>query len=114
MRLEPTVDLGGVDVCDTLGEVARQHAEPRPHLEHDVVRLESCEPADHAENVLVDEEVLPEVLTRRDGHSPNTRFAFSSICAARASRLAPRICASASYVCRTNAGSFRLPRTGCG
>ena len=72
--------------ADAVGEVARQHAETRADLEHDVVRLELGEPADHAEDVLVDEEVLAERLLRRDGwHAhgrPNAAVALASICAA--------------------------------
>ena len=63
------VELDGVDVRDALGEIARQHAEPGADLEHDVVGLELGEAADHAEDVLVDEEVLAELLLRRDVHA---------------------------------------------
>ena len=64
MRLERAVDLDGVDERDALGEVAGEDAEARPDLEHDVVRVELGEAADHAEDVLVDEEVLAELLLR--------------------------------------------------
>ena len=37
--LEPPVDLDRVHVRDALGEEAREHAEPGPDLEHDVVGL---------------------------------------------------------------------------
>ena len=53
-----------MDVRDAVGEVRRQNAEAGPDLEHDVVRIELREPADHAEDVLVDEEVLAELLLR--------------------------------------------------
>ena len=66
VRLEPAVDLDRVDVRDALGEEARQHAEPGPDLEHDVGGVELGEPLDHAEDVLVDQEVLAEALARRD------------------------------------------------
>ena len=36
-RLERAVELDGVDVPDAVGEVAGEHAEARPDLEHDVV-----------------------------------------------------------------------------
>src|SRR6185503_1198507 len=97
-----------------LGEVAREDAEPRPDLEHDVVRLERREPADHAQDVRVDQEVLAQILARRDAHSAKTRAAFASISAVSSSSPTPRSSASAAYVCRTNAGSLRRPRTGCG
>ena len=47
-------------------EIAREDAEPGTDLEHDVLRLELGEPTDHAEDVLVDEEVLAELLLRDD------------------------------------------------
>ena len=50
---------------DALGEVAREDAHARADLEHDVVRPELGEAADHAEDVRVDEEVLAELLLRR-------------------------------------------------
>ena len=58
------VELDGVDVRDAVGEIAREHAEAGADLEHDVVRRELGEAADHAEDVLVDEEVLAELLLR--------------------------------------------------
>src|SRR4029079_11841128 len=86
-------------------------------LEHDVVAFELGEPADHAEDVLVDEEVLTERLPRCDGHdgeSANAALAFASICRSRASTAVPRTSARTASVWRTLAGSLRLPRTGCG
>ena len=83
VRLEAAVELDRVDRRDAVGEVAREDAEPGPDLEHDVARLELGEPADHAEDVLVDEKVLAELLLRRDVHGrPKARAAFASICAA--------------------------------
>ena len=79
MRLERAVELDRVDVRDALGEVAREDAEAGADLEHDVVRAEVGETADHAEDVLVDEEVLAELLLRRDPHSPNAAVALASI-----------------------------------
>ena len=49
-------------VRDLVREVARQSAQPGADLEHDVLGVERSEPADHAEDVLVDEEVLAEVF----------------------------------------------------
>ena len=77
--LETFVDLDRVHVGDPLGEKAGQDAEPRPDLEHDVGAVELGEPLDHAEDVLVDQEVLAERLPRRDAHSPKTASAFASI-----------------------------------
>ena len=70
VRLERAVDLDGVDVCDAVGEEAGQDAEARADLEHDVGGVELGETPDHAEDVLVDEEVLAERLLRDDGHRP--------------------------------------------
>ena len=64
VRLERAVDLDGVDERDALGEVAGEDAEARADLEDDVGGLELGEAADHAEEVLVDEEVLAELLSR--------------------------------------------------
>ncbi len=114
LRLEAAVDFGCVDVCDPVGEVAREHAEPGADLEHHVVGREVGEPLDHAEQVLVDEKVLAQALAWRDAHSENTLVAFSSIWSSRASASTPRASASASRVWRTKAGSLRRPRTGCG
>ena len=117
VRLERRVELDRVHVRDALGEVAREHAEPGADLEHDVVRLELGEPADHAEDVLVDEEVLAELLLRRRRSSgkPKHSAALRVDLRARArSGSSPRACASAASVWTTYAGSFGLPRTGCG
>ena len=110
------VDLDGVHVRDALGEVARQHAEARADLEHDVVGRELGEAADHAEDVLVDEEVLAELLLRRDFmRSPKHSVALRSICRSSSRRLLARAPARARRACarRTPARS-RCPRTGCG
>ena len=79
VRLQPSVDLDGVDVRDALGEKARQHAEPGADLQHHVVRREAGQALDHAQDVLVDEKVLAQALARCDAHRPKTRVAFSSI-----------------------------------
>jgi hypothetical protein len=75
-----------VHVRDPVGEIRGQHAEPRPDLEDDVVGVELGEPADHPEDVLVDEEVLAEFLVRADrgpAHgSANAAAALASIAAA--------------------------------
>src|SRR5207248_11331373 len=99
---------------DGLGQVARQDTEPGADLEHHVARVELRETADHAQDVRVDQKVLAQALARCDRHRPNTRVAFVWICVSRSPRLIPRRSASTSYVCRTNPGSFRRPRTACG
>ena len=79
MRLEPAVELDGVHARDSLGEVFGQDAQARPDLEHDVVRLELREPPDDAEDVVVDEEVLPELAVGCDRElhgSENAAAAF--------------------------------------
>src|SRR5438270_5121866 len=102
---ERTVELDRVDVTDPIGEVAREHAETRADLEHHVFGGELGEPADHAEDVLVDEEVLAEVAVRRDrepGHgSENAAAALASIRSASAAGSSPRASASPATVCMT-------------
>ena len=115
MRLERAVELDRVDVADAVGEVAGEDAEAGADLEHDVIGVELGEPADHAEDVLVGEEVLAQPLLRDDGHgSAKAAVAFASIRAASSSASSPRAAASAATVCTTFAGSFGLPRSGCG
>ena len=46
--------------------------------------------------------------------SRNSRRALAVVCAANSSKLRPRTLARHSAVCATLAGSFRLPRSGCG
>ena len=59
-RLERRVDLDGVNVPHAIGEECRQHAEAGPDLEHDVRSVELRQPADHAQDVGIDEKVLAE------------------------------------------------------
>ena len=59
-RLERLVDLDGVNMPDAIGEECRQHAEAGADLEDDVLFLELRQPADHAQDVGIDEEVLAE------------------------------------------------------
>src|SRR5439155_8191410 len=113
VRRERAVELDGVDVRDAVGQVAREHAEARPDLDHDVVGLQVSEAADHAEDVLVDEEVLAELLLRADAaHRPKAAVAFVSIRCSRSG--SPRTSASAARTSITLAGSFGRPRRGCG
>ena len=51
-----------MDDAHAVGEVTGQDSEPGPHLEDDVGRAKVAHPADHSEDVLVDEEVLSERL----------------------------------------------------
>jgi hypothetical protein len=114
-RLERAVELDRVDMSGAVGEAPGQHAETGADLEHDVVRAELREPLDHAEDVLVGEEVLAEALFRADGHrSAKAVVAFASIRAASSATASPRAAASAETVWTTWAGSFGRPRTGCG
>ena len=100
-------------VRDAVGEVAGEHAEPRADLEDDVCRVEGGEAADHAEDVVVDEEVLAELLLRADAHgSEKAAVALASICAASSAASSPRAAASAATVWTTFAGSFGRPRRG--
>ena len=115
VRLERRVELDRVHARDAVGEVARQHAEAGPDLEHDVVRRRARRAGRSRRG-----------CSRRRGsagratssasahHSPKHSAALRSICArARADpRRAPA--ASAASVCMTYAGSFGLPRIGCG
>ena len=63
-RLERGVDLHDVDVADASGQVLGQNAEPAADLEHDVVFTELGGAADHAQDVVVDQEVLAELAVR--------------------------------------------------
>ncbi len=98
---ERAVDLDGVDVRHALGEVARQHAEPGPDLEDDIIRLEGCESPDDLEDVLVDEEVLAEAFLRNDAHRSSAADALASICAPSCSALSPLASARAARVWTT-------------
>ena len=76
-RLQREVDLHDVDVARERGEVLGQHAEAAADLEHDVLRAELRRPADDAEDVRVDEEVLAEVALGPDvevGEPAQTRL----------------------------------------
>src|SRR5487761_237557 len=109
-RLELRVDLDRMHVADALGEIARQHSVSRADLEDDVLRSERGEPADDAEDVLVDEEVLPVFLL----HSPKYAAALASIRPSSSAASPPRACASAARVYMTYAGSLRRPRADWG
>ena len=82
-RFEPPVELDRVHVPHPVGEERREHAEPRPDLEHDIARRQIRKSLDHDEQVAIDQEVLAECLLRADGRharpSPNARSAFSSM-----------------------------------
>ena len=119
VRFEPSVELDGVNVGALLGQHAGQGAEARADLEHDVGGVELGQPGDDAEDVVVDEEVLPErLLGLRPAHgagSPKAAVAFRSICLLEQPRSSsPRASARTASVWSTLAGSFRLPRSGCG
>src|SRR5207244_12082657 len=108
--LERLVDLDRVDAADPLGEESREHALAGADLEHDVVRPQLRQPPDHLHDVSVDQEVLAVLLLHRPKHAA----AFRSIWASSSAGSSPRAWASEASVWTTYAGSFRLPRTGCG
>ncbi len=88
-----------MDLPDLLRQVPRQDPQAGTDLQNDVVVLQLGEPADHAEDVLVDEEVLAELLLRANGHpSRNAAVAFASIRAASSSGSMPRSSASTANV----------------
>ena len=68
-RLEGAIDLDRMDAADAFGEVASEDALPRPDLEHDVVRPELGEAADHLEDVRVAQEVLAVLLPGPGAHA---------------------------------------------
>jgi hypothetical protein len=110
-RLEPAVDLDGVDEGDTPGEPGCQHAEPGADLEHDVIGLQGHEPPGDVEHVVVDQEVLAEVAVGanpelahprqrhlRAAHRRKPRVALASICPSSTAGSTPRWPARASSV----------------
>src|SRR5688500_13404838 len=112
---ERAVELDGMDMARAVGEIAGQDAETGADLERDVPGVELGEPADHAEDVLVGEEVLAEPLLRNHRHGrEKAAVAFASMRAASSAASSPRAAASAATVWTTWAGSFGLPRNGCG
>ncbi len=66
VRLESAVELDRVHQTNALRQVVGQHSETWTDLEHDVLAVERGEPVDHAEDVLVDQEMLAEVAVRCD------------------------------------------------
>jgi hypothetical protein len=79
VRGQTLVHFDRVHVGHPIGEETGQDAEPGPDLEHHVGVVELGEPFDHAQDVLVDQEVLAERFARCDAHSPKTASAFASI-----------------------------------
>ena len=115
-RLEPAVDLDRVHVGAVPGEVRRERADAGADLERHVVGAQSRQPLDHAEQVVVDQEVLPEILVgpqaelgqpgerdlaRRVHGRAKTRAAFASTCAASSPAATPRMAATALSVSST-------------
>src|SRR5438309_8950817 len=94
-RLERYVEFDGVHLGDPRREEACQHAEPGSYLEHDVAGLELREPADDSEDVPVDEEMLAQLLLRRDPHAGSSKHAAAlrSMRAASSAASSPRACA---------------------
>src|SRR5438034_5903711 len=115
LRTERRIELDGVDLLDAVGEKGGQDAQTGADLEHDVALVQLGLPPDHAEDVLVDEKVLPELLLGPNGHArPRAARALSSMRCASSPGSSPRVSASDATVWTTYAGSFLLPRTGCG
>ena len=115
-RLEPPVDLDRVHVRAALGEARRERAHAGADLERHVVGAQRREPLDHAEQVVVHEEVLAEArvrpeaelgqprerdLTRGVHGKAKTRAALASTCAASSPASTPRIAATAFSVSST-------------
>jgi Aminoglycoside-2''-adenylyltransferase len=67
-RSERAIDLHGMHAGDAIGQVAREDSDAGPDLEDDVGRVELRQAADDAKDVLVDEEVLPELAPRAHGN----------------------------------------------
>ena len=95
-RLERAIDLDDVEVRDARGHELRQDAETPSDLEHDVLRRQLGEVADDAQDVVVDQEVLPQLPVRTNGepleaakaclsHHLNTRLALASTSASSSS-----------------------------
>src|SRR5439155_25269094 len=122
---ERTVDLDDMNVRDPGREVFGQHPQPAADLEDHIGRIELRRAPDHAEDVVVDQEVLAELAVRaypelaqpaqaglaRPGapprplaHHPKTRAAFRSTIASSSAYDVPRSSATYSAVCTTLAG----------
>ena len=114
------VDLDDMNMRDPLSEVLGEHAETTTDLEHHVLRGELGGPADHTEDVGVDQEVLPEVAVRahtelphaaqarlprrvlRRAHAqPKTRAALRSTVSESSSTVTPRRAAMKASVWAT-------------
>ena len=101
-RLQRPVELDGVHLPYPIGEIRREDAETGSDLEDHVALAELRETRDHAEDVLVDEEVLTELLLRADAHgSPKATAAFASIRRPSSAGSSPRVSASTVIVCTT-------------
>ena len=120
VRLEAAVELDGVDVARTRSARTRVRTpRPGPISSTTSSGVELGEPGDDAEDVVVDEEVLAERLPgRRGAHGGGQAECHARVArrsAPRASRrTTPRASARTASVWSTLAGSFRLPRSGCG
>src|SRR5262249_54233603 len=102
LRPEGRVELHRVHLLYAVGEERRQDAETRTDLQNDVALLQLREPSDDAEDVLVDEEVLAELLLRAAAPvSPNAAAAFSSMRLPSSARSSRRVSASEATVWTT-------------
>ncbi len=115
-RLEAAVDLDGVHVRAVPGQARRERAHSRADLERHVVGPQLGQPLDHAEQVVVHEEVLAEArvgpeaelgqprerdLARGVHGKAKTRAALASTCAASSGTATPRMAATAPSVSST-------------
>ena len=114
MRLESMIELNRVHHAACSARYAVSIALPGPDLQHDVISTDVCEAADHADDVVVDQEVLAELLLG-DGRSlTRGRTRRPRAVVLRSSNSTPRSPASAATVWTRFAGSFGLPRRGWG
>ena len=118
MRLEASVYLHGVNVSTAVGENGGQSTEAGTDLEGDVLRPELGEAGNDTEDVVIGEKVLAEGLLRRmpahGSRRPKAALALLSMRFSSVAVSSPRTCARTPSVWSTLAGSFRLPRRGCG
>ncbi len=119
------VELDHVHVRDPLGEVLGEHAQAAADLQHDILVPQLGGALDHAEDVRVDQEVLPQLAVGADPelphpaqagldwcgrvhheptHQPNTRAALRSTIASSSANDTPRSSAMNAAVWATNAG----------
>ena len=130
-RLELAIDLDRRHVRDLRRQVLGQRSDAGADLEHDVLRPQVGEPIDHLEQVVVEQEVLPELAVRPQAvlrepaerplpqllhqtGSANAASALSTTARASSSGSTPRSPAMKRSVSSTIAGRHGRPRCGTG